>query len=122
MVFVVAVVAEERADVVHLCYQGVGSVVAASGLGAARTEAVLHLVGVDSVVAVAGAREEKLEVVGMIGLPVAVQSIAVDLVVAGLSRVSAELCIVEMRRGILRRATYHIHPCQVVLLPVSSSL
>jgi hypothetical protein len=120
MVLIVAVVAEERADVVQVCFQAVGSAVAASGLGAARTEAVLHLVGADSVVA--GVREEKLEVVDMIGLPVAAQSIAVDLVVAGLSRVSAELSIVGLGWGALRRETYHIHLSQAVLFSVSSAL
>jgi hypothetical protein len=99
MVLTVAVVAEERADAVQVCFRAVGSVVAASDLEVAHTEAVLRLVGADNVAAVAGAREERLEVVGMIGLPVAAQSIAVDLVVAGLSRVSAELWYrrVEMR-------------------------
>jgi hypothetical protein len=122
MVMIVAVAAEEQADVVQVCFQAVGSVVAASGLGAVRTEVVPRLVVADSVVAAADAREEKLEVVGMIVLPVAAQSTVVDLVVAGLARVSAELCILELERGAPRRTTYHIHLSQVVLVLVSSAL
>lgn len=113
----------ERAGVGQACFLAVGSVVVASGLGAARIEAVHRLVVVGSVVAaVADARVESSEVVGRIGLPVEVQSTAVDLAVAaGLSRVRHELCGVAMSSGALRRATYHIHLSQAVLLPVSSN-
>jgi len=91
-------VIEERVGVVQVCFLEVGSVVA-SGLRAARIEAVRLLVVVGSVVAaVADARVESLEVVDRIGLPVEAQSTAVDLaaVAVGLSRVRHEVCGVAM--------------------------
>lgn len=115
LVVAVAFPVEERAGVVRVCFQEVGSVVAANDLEVARTGAVLRLVEAGSAVVVAGGREERLEAEGKIGLPVAAQSI----VVAGLSHVSAGIYIVVLKRGALRRATYHNHLSQVVLLPVS---
>jgi hypothetical protein len=74
-------------DVGRVCRRVVGSVAAASGLGAERIEAVL--LGVEgNAVAAAVAQEERMVVVGRIGLPVEAQRIAVDLEALGLSCVS----------------------------------
>jgi hypothetical protein len=81
--------AGQRAGVVRVCFQGVGSVAAASGLVEARIGAGLRWEVVGSAVVVAGAREGKKEVVGRIGRLAEARSIAVGS--ADLSRVSAEV-------------------------------
>jgi hypothetical protein len=79
-----------RAGVVRVRYRAGGNVVAGSGLAEARIGAVPHLEEEDN--AVAGAQEEKSEEVGRTDRLVEARSIAVDLVVVVLSRVSREVC------------------------------
>jgi hypothetical protein len=80
----------ERGGVVLVRCRVRGNVVAVNGLAEARIVAVLRLGEVDS--AVVGAREERWEEVGRIDRLVEAQSIAVGLVVVGLSRVRFEVC------------------------------
>jgi hypothetical protein len=75
------------AVVVRVCFRAVGSVVAGSGQGAVRIEAVLLEVE-DSAVAAADVQEGRMVVVGRTGLPAEAQRTAADPEVVGLSRVS----------------------------------
>lgn len=92
--------AARAVEVERACYRVLGSVVAASDLVVGHIGGVPRSVVEDSAVAVAAALAERMEVVGMTGLPVEARRTAVDPEALGLSRVRYVEADVQLVAGV----------------------